>query len=70
MYRKNRPNDYIEPMSKKQLQKIIRAFKKNGGLIIMSEETDKYLAKKKGGRGNIKRINYFVMSKSKQSFCI
>ena len=41
MYRKNRPNDYIEPMPKKQLQKIIRAFKKNGGLIIISEETDK-----------------------------
>lgn len=45
MYRKKAPG-YIEPMPKKQLQKIVKSFKKNGGIIQMSDATDAYLKSK------------------------
>lgn len=46
MYRKNTGNQ-IEPMPKKQLQKIVKSFRKNGGSIQMSEATDTYLDSKR-----------------------
>lgn len=45
MYRKARAG-YIEPMPKKQLHKIEKAFKAQGGLIQYGEETDAYLKSK------------------------
>lgn len=45
MYRKARAG-YIEPMPKKQLHKIEKAFKARGGLIQYGEETDAYLKSK------------------------
>lgn len=45
MSRKAKDN-YIEPMPKKQLNKIIKNFRKNGGSIQMDEATDAYLRKK------------------------
>lgn len=44
--RKNKPNNYIEPMPKNLLHKLVKEFKKDGGIIIMDEETDKYLDSK------------------------
>ncbi len=45
MYRKKKQQS-IKPMSKKQLQKIVKAFRKNGGIIQMNGMTDAYLAGK------------------------
>lgn len=46
MYRKKSENA-IEPMPKKQLQKIVKSFKRQGGIIQMSQDTDAYLESKK-----------------------
>ena len=46
MYRKKK-TDKIEPMPKKQLQKIVKVFRKNDGIIQMNAETDRYLEYKK-----------------------
>ena len=46
MYRKKSKNT-IEPMPKKQLQQIIKSFKRNGGVIQMNTSTDAYLNYKK-----------------------
>lgn len=46
MYRKKK-TDKIEPMPKKQLQKIVKVFRKNDGIIQMNAETDGYLEYKK-----------------------
>lgn len=43
MFRKPKSAEYIEPMPKKQLRKIVKAFEKNGGIIQMNEATDSYL---------------------------
>lgn len=45
MYRKKKTQT-IEPMSKKQLQKIVKAFRRNGGVIQMDDVTDAYLNSK------------------------
>ncbi len=45
MYRKSQPGK-IEPMPKKQLLKIKKAFKANGGTIQYNKETDEYLESK------------------------
>ena len=45
MYRKAKEN-YIEPMPKKQLHKIEKCFKKQGGIIQRSSEIDSYLQEK------------------------
>ena len=44
MYRKSSEGK-IEPMPKKQLHRIIRKFKANGGIIQMNDNTDSYLEK-------------------------
>lgn len=41
--RKPKPDNYIEPMPKKQLQRIVRAFKAKGRIIQMNKETDEHL---------------------------
>ncbi len=46
MYRKKN-TDKIEPMPKRQLQKIVKGFRKKGGIIQMDEATDAYLDYKK-----------------------
>ena len=46
MYRRKVSGD-VKPMPKKQLRKIVKAFKKNGGLIQMNDATDAYLKSKK-----------------------
>lgn len=46
MYR-TKSKDSIEPMPKKQLQKIVKGFKKKGGVIQMNDSTDGYLKMKK-----------------------
>lgn len=45
MYRKKNP-DKIKPMPKKQFHKIEKAFKRQGGIMQYSEETDAYLDSK------------------------
>lgn len=45
MFRKDRSGK-IEPMPKKQLRKIQRAFQQQGGIIQMDKETDEYLKTK------------------------
>lgn len=44
--RKEKPNTYIEPMPKSQLQRIVRSFKTKGGIIQMNDATDEYLKSK------------------------
>ncbi|MEE1085813.1 MAG: phage minor capsid protein [Schaedlerella sp.] len=46
MYRK-KAQDSIEPMPKKQLQRIVKGFKRSGGIIQMNDATDAYLTTKK-----------------------
>lgn len=41
--RKPKPDNYVEPMPKKQLQRIVRSFKAKGGIIQMDKETDAFL---------------------------
>lgn len=43
MLRKKKNQD-IEPMPKKQLQRIIKGYKRQGGMIQMDEMTDKHLS--------------------------
>ena len=45
MYRKKKAQA-IEPMPKKQLQKIVKAFRRNGGVMQMDDITDAYLNNK------------------------
>lgn len=45
MYRKKKAKT-IEPMPKKQLQKIVKSFRRNGGVIQMDDVTDAYLNSK------------------------
>ena len=52
MYRKSQDGK-IEPMPKKQLQRIAKSFKAKGGMISYSDETDKYLE-----RNNAEAITY------------
>ena len=53
MYRKSKPNNYIEPMPKQQFRKIKKAFTQNGGIIQQDEETDRFLKKR-----NVEGITY------------
>lgn len=41
--RKPKPVDYIEPMPKKQLQRIIKDFRAKGGIIKIDEESETFL---------------------------
>lgn len=43
MERKSKPAGYIEPMPKGQLRRIMKAFQKKGGQIIMNEAVDEHL---------------------------
>lgn len=45
MYRKSKSGK-IEPMPKKQFQRIVKKFRANGGLIQFNAETDAYLISK------------------------
>lgn len=45
MFRKSR-DDKIEPMPKKQFQRIAKNFKRQGGIMQTNEETDRYLESK------------------------
>ncbi len=47
MYRKKKPDTYIEPMPKKEFRKIMKDFKSIGGIVVMGDEVDEYLALKK-----------------------
>ena len=44
--RRKKSDTYIEPMPKKQLRRIVRAFKAKGGIIQMNDATDEYLRSK------------------------
>lgn len=44
--RKAKPKGYIEPMPKKQLHRIVRAFNSKGGIMVMNEAADQYLKSK------------------------
>ncbi len=44
--RKEKSDTYLEPMPKKQLQRIVKAFKSKGGTIQMDDITDEYLKSK------------------------
>lgn len=43
MLRVKKASDYIEAMPKKQLRRIEKTFKKNGGIILRGNDVDKYL---------------------------
>ena len=47
LYRKKKSTDHAEPMPKKHLQKIVKSFKRRGGIIQMDLATDEYLDMKK-----------------------
>lgn len=47
MYRKKRGDDYIEPMPRGQLMRIVKAFRRQGGIIVMNKEMDFILKYKK-----------------------
>lgn len=44
--RKVKPDNYVNPMPKKQFQRICKSFKSQGGIIQMSDATDEYLKSK------------------------
>lgn len=44
--RKKKSPEYIEPMPKKQLQRIVKSFKAQGGIILMNDSIDEYLTSK------------------------
>lgn len=44
--RKEKPDTYVEPMPKKQLQRIVKSFRANGGIIQMDDMTDDFLRSK------------------------
>ncbi|MEZ3454453.1 MAG: phage minor capsid protein [Oscillospiraceae bacterium] len=44
--RKSKPDNYVEPMPKKQFRAIKKAFQQHGGVIQQSDEVDAYLEKK------------------------
>lgn len=46
MYRKAKDSTAIEPMPKRQLQRIVKGFKRQGGIIQMDDATDLYLQSK------------------------
>lgn len=46
LMRKAKPDDYIEPMPKKQFQRICKSFRSKGGIIQMNDATDEYLRSK------------------------
>jgi hypothetical protein len=47
MHRKVERSTAIEPMPRQQLQKIVEAFKRQGGIIQMDDATDLYLQSRK-----------------------
>ena len=46
MFRKGKDASYVEPMPKRQLQRIVKAFRRQGGIIQMNDATDAYLLSK------------------------
>ena len=46
MFRRAKDDSYIEPMPKKQLQRIVKTFRRQGGVIQMNDATDAYLLAK------------------------
>lgn len=44
--RKSKSDTYVEPMPQKQLHRIVKAFKRLGGIIQMNDATDEYLRSK------------------------
>ena len=46
MYRKKKDPSIPDPMPKRQLRRIVKAFKKQGGVIQMDDATDRYLEEK------------------------
>lgn len=59
--RKPKPDNYIEPMPKKQLQRIVRSFKAKGGIIQMDEETDAHL-KFQNAEGSTLNVNTILLN--------
>jgi hypothetical protein len=45
MERKAKPDNFIEPMPKKQFRSLVRHFQDIGGVVLMGEEYDAYLQK-------------------------
>ncbi|MCI9536565.1 MAG: hypothetical protein HFG53_17565 [Lachnospiraceae bacterium] len=46
MFRRKGKSKIPEPMPKRQLQKIVKGFKRQGGIIQMDDATDAYLESK------------------------
>ena len=44
MERKPKPNSYIEPMPKSQFQRLMREFKRIGGMYICNEDSEEFLS--------------------------
>lgn len=55
--RKTKPDNYTEPMPKKQFQRICKSFRSKGGVIQMDDATDKYLDLK-----NAEAITYYSIT--------
>ena len=62
MYRR-KSNKLVEPMPKKQLQKIVKGFRKQGGIIQMDETTDAYLKQKKAEAVTLNYNTILLMQK-------
>lgn len=61
--RKSKPINYIEPMPKKQLQRIIRDFKAKGGVILINDDVDEFL-RKQGAEGSTLNENTILLVKN------
>ena len=63
MHRKKKADGFIEPMPKKQLLRIEKAFKRNGGIIQRDATTDVYLQKKQSEAITIDAKTILLMQK-------
>ena len=63
LHRKNKPDNYIAPMPKKQLQKIIKEFKAKGGIILINDDIDEFLSKQ-GAEGSTLNENTILLVKN------
>lgn len=61
MYRKKKDNEFIEPMPRGQLMRIVKAFRRNGGVIQMDAATDHWLKNVKHVEGITYNANTILL---------
>ena len=61
MFRRKGKSKIPEPMPKRQLQKIVKGFKRQGGIIQMDDATDAYLESKMAEAITLNKIQYYYV---------